>query len=54
MIIDCHGHYTTAPKELENYRERQVADLKLDPAHTAAPPTPRISDDQIRESQNPQ
>jgi hypothetical protein len=19
MIIDCHGHYTTAPKELEAY-----------------------------------
>ena len=20
MIIDCHGHYTTAPKALENWR----------------------------------
>ncbi|MBI2750410.1 MAG: amidohydrolase [Burkholderiales bacterium] len=27
MIIDCHGHYTTAPKALEEYRQRQLADL---------------------------
>ena len=23
MIIDCHGHYTTAPKALENWRNRR-------------------------------
>ena len=23
MIIDCHGHYTTAPKALNDYRQRQ-------------------------------
>jgi 4-oxalmesaconate hydratase len=50
MIIDCHGHYTTAPAELQKYRESQIAGLK-DPAHV---PTPaqldKISDDQIRES----
>ena len=28
MIIDCHGHYTTAPKALEEYRKRQLADLE--------------------------
>ena len=28
MIIDCHGHYTTAPKALEEYRKRQIEDLK--------------------------
>ena len=22
MIIDCHGHYTTAPKPLRDYREK--------------------------------
>jgi 4-oxalmesaconate hydratase len=49
MIIDCHGHYTTAPKELEAYRQKQIADLK-DPAHVAAKGTLSISDDQIRES----
>src|SRR5262249_39450600 len=48
MIIDCHGHYTTAPKELEAYRERQLAALKnpAQPSLTA----PNITDDQLRES----
>src|SRR2546426_6250363 len=49
MIIDCHGHYTTAPKELEAFRQKQIADLK-DPAHVATKGTLSISDDQIRES----
>jgi 4-oxalmesaconate hydratase len=44
MIIDCHGHYTTAPKALEAYRQQQIADP------SSRPPTPNISDDQIRES----
>jgi 4-oxalmesaconate hydratase len=44
MIIDCHGHYTTAPKALEAYRQQQIADP------SSRPPTPSISDDQIRES----
>ena len=50
MIIDCHGHYTTAPKELGEYRERQKAELKKDPQHQAQKGTVRISDDQLRES----
>lgn len=48
MIIDCHGHYTTAPKELLAFREAQLAhfnDRSL-PVAALAP----ISDDQIRES----
>ena len=44
MIIDCHGHYTTAPKALEAFRQQQIADP------SARPPTPSITDDQIRES----
>ena len=28
MIIDCHGHYTTAPKSLEAFRQRQIEGLK--------------------------
>ena len=44
MIIDCHGHYTTAPKQLEEYRKRQIAEPK------SSPKPPAISDDQIRES----
>ena len=27
LIIDCHGHYTTAPKALEIWRNRQIAAL---------------------------
>ena len=48
MIIDCHGHYTTAPAAQQRFREAQLARLK-DPA---APPAvlERISDDEIRES----
>ena len=49
MIIDCHGHYTTAPRALEEFRQRQIASLK-DPAPGRPPDSPAISDDQIRES----
>jgi 4-oxalmesaconate hydratase len=49
MIIDCHGHYTTAPKELQAYRDSQIAGLK-NPAYVPAPAQLAISDDQIRES----
>jgi 4-oxalmesaconate hydratase len=49
MIIDCHGHYTTAPKALEEYRKRQLAELESGkPAASKA--SLGISDDQIRES----
>ena len=27
MIIDIHGHYTTAPPALEAWRKRQIAGL---------------------------
>jgi len=42
MIIDCHGHYTTAPPALWEWRRRQVAGENPGPL--------RIPDDQIRES----
>ena len=29
MIIDCHGHYTTAPKALEDWRNRQIAGIRI-------------------------
>lgn len=48
MIIDCHGHYTTAPASLQKFRDAQIAGIK-DP--TAAPAKPgQISDEEIRES----
>ena len=49
MIIDCHGHYTTAPGELTEYRKRQIAALG-DPKHVPAKGRLSITDDQIRES----
>ena len=49
MIIDCHGHYTTAPKGLQTYRDAQIAALK-DPSHVPSKGKLNISDDQIRES----
>ena len=49
MIIDCHGHYTTAPGELTEYRKRQLAALG-DPKHVPAKGRLNITDDQIRES----
>ena len=42
MIVDIHGHYTTAPGELGTWRQAQVAGR--------SPSELRISDDQIRES----
>ena len=49
MIIDCHGHYTTAPKALEQWRERQVAAID-NPAGAPAASELKISDDELRES----
>ena len=49
MIIDCHGHYTTAPGALQVFREAQLAALK-GPAAASGLTDPRISDDEIRES----
>ena len=48
MIIDCHGHYTTAPAAHQRFREAQLVALK-DPAARPACPE-QISDDEIRES----
>ena len=48
MVIDCHGHYTTAPRELEGYRQRQIASLN-DPLQLPATEILSISNDQIRE-----
>ena len=49
MIIDCHGHYTTAPKALETWRNQQIAGIK-DPAMMPKVSDLRISDDELRES----
>jgi len=46
MIIDCHGHYTTVPRKLHAWRERQLAEPGSPPAASSL----RISDDEIRTS----
>ena len=49
MIIDCHGHYTTAPRALEGWRARQVQALEA----RLAPPSRSdltFDDDELRES----
>jgi 4-oxalmesaconate hydratase len=45
MIIDCHGHYTTAPGAHTAWRDAQLAAFE---AGRAAPRYPTISDDEIR------
>jgi len=49
MIIDVHGHYTTAPQGLELWRNRQIAALANPGARPLASEL-RISDDEIRET----
>ena len=50
MIIDCHGHYTTAPKQLQDFRDAQIAELKTNPGSSRTKAAVSITDDQIRES----
>ncbi len=49
MIIDIHGHYTTAPKSLETWRNRQIAGIK-DSALRPRAADLRIGDDELRET----
>jgi 4-oxalmesaconate hydratase len=49
MIIDCHGHYTTAPKQLEAWRKQQIEGLGK-PAHAPSKGALTIGDDEIRAS----
>ena len=53
MIIDCHGHYTTAPAELQAFRDEQIAGLAT-PGHVPTKRPLTISDDQLRQSVQPQ
>jgi 4-oxalmesaconate hydratase len=50
VIIDCHGHYTTAPPQLGQYRDAQKAALRDDPGHVGEKGTIDISDDELRDS----
>lgn len=48
LIIDCHGHYTTAPQQHQDFRRAQLD--RLDDASRARPTYGAISDDEIRET----
>ena len=50
MIIDCHGHYTTTPPQIEAYRNKQRALLAKDQNHKFSKGHVTISDDEIRDS----
>ena len=47
LVIDCHGHYTTAPAAHNDWREAQKAAFK---SGGTVPAYPAISDDEIRET----
>jgi 4-oxalmesaconate hydratase len=53
LVIDCHGHYTTEPREFLAFRQAQIAALK-DPTQKPSVASLKISDDQLRESVQPQ
>jgi len=48
LIIDCHGHYTTAPPPHQAFREAQLARLKN--VSLPQPVAAAMSDDEIRAS----
>lgn len=52
MIIDCHGHFTTAPKALAEFRAWQIDNVG---SSAAEPPADRytIHDDEIRAALEP-
>jgi 4-oxalmesaconate hydratase len=49
VIIDVHGHYTTAPKALDAWRSRQIAGITA-PSQAPRPSELRTTDDEIRET----
>ena len=48
-IIDCHGHYTTEPAQLIEWRKRQIAAIG-DRAQMPSAESLKISDDELRQS----
>jgi 4-oxalmesaconate hydratase len=50
VIIDCHGHYTTLPPAVGEWRDAQKAAVAADPDHVGTKGTIEVSDDEIRQS----
>ncbi len=49
LVIDCHGHYTTEPKEVLDWRKRQIAAIG-DASQMPSVDSLEVSDDQLRQS----
>jgi 4-oxalmesaconate hydratase len=49
VIIDVHGHYTTEPNQLFQWRDKQLSAL-AEPARKPSPKDLKISDDELIES----
>jgi 4-oxalmesaconate hydratase len=52
-VIDCHGHYTTEPKDFIDFRQRQIAAFR-NKTPLPDPTSLKLTDDQLRESVQPQ
>ena len=50
MIIDCHGHYTTTPPGVGEWRDAQKAAVAADPDFIGEKGQQAVSDDEIRDS----
>lgn len=44
LVVDCHGHFTTEPPQLAEFRRRQLAALE---GSGSAPQLPEISDEEL-------
>jgi 4-oxalmesaconate hydratase len=49
LIVDCHGHYTTEPKALLDWRKRQIDSLN-DPSQTPSRDAIKVSDEELRQT----
>jgi 4-oxalmesaconate hydratase len=49
MIIDCHGHFTTVPKTLHAWRQKQLGAVN-DPASAPKKSDLAITDDELRDA----
>jgi 4-oxalmesaconate hydratase len=49
LVIDCHGHYTTEPQELFDWRKRQI-DAIGDRSQAPSIESFKVSDDRLRET----
>jgi 4-oxalmesaconate hydratase len=49
MIIDCHGHFTTVPRTLHAWREKQLS-FASDPTNAPKKSELSIADGQLRQA----